>query len=82
MARGGSRAIPDPVRQGGLTTWIHIAADTLGRPPRFILTAGQSGDILAAPAFIHGFGAQAVLADKACDSNALRAIIADTGARR
>jgi transposase len=57
-----------------------MAADTLGRPLRFILTAGQSGDILAAPALIHGFKAQAVLADKAYDSNALRAIIADAGA--
>lgn len=58
-----------------------MAADTLGRPLRFILTAGQSGDILAAPALIHGFKAQAVLADKAYDSNALRAIIADVGAQ-
>jgi len=57
-----------------------MAADTLGRPLRFILTAGQSGDILAAPALIAGFTAQAVLADKAYDSNALRAIIADAGA--
>ena len=57
-----------------------MVADTLGRPLRFILTAGQSGDILAAPALIEGFDAQAVLADKAYDSNALRAIIADAGA--
>jgi transposase len=63
-----------------LTTKIHMAADTLGRPLRFILTAGQSGDILAAPALIDGFEADAVLADKAYDSNALRAIIADAGA--
>jgi transposase len=57
-----------------------MAADTLGRPLRFILTAGQSGDILAAPALLDGFKAQAVLADKAYDSNALRTIIADAGA--
>jgi len=57
-----------------------MAADTLGRPLRFILTAGQSGDILAAPALIDGFDAEAVLADKAYDSNALRAIIANAGA--
>ena len=57
-----------------------MVADTLGRPLRFILTAGQSGDILAAPALIDGFEAEAVLADKAYDSNALRAIIADAGA--
>jgi transposase len=57
-----------------------MVADTLGRPLRFILTAGQSGDILAAPALIQGFDAEAVLADKAYDSNALRAIIAAAGA--
>jgi transposase len=58
-----------------------MAADTLGRPLRFILTAGQSGDILAAPALIDGFDTDAVLADKAYDSNALRAIIANAGAQ-
>jgi transposase len=58
-----------------------MVADTLGRPLRFILTAGQSGDILAAPALIDGFEAEAVLADKAYDSNALRALITDAGAQ-
>jgi transposase len=57
-----------------------MAADTLGRPIRFILTAGQSGDALAAPALLEGFRPQAVLADKAYDSNLLRQIIADLGA--
>jgi transposase len=57
-----------------------MAADTLGRPIRFILTAGQSGDALAAPALLEGFRPKAVLADKAYDSNALRRIIANLGA--
>ena len=57
-----------------------MLADTLGRPLRFILTAGQSGDVLAAPALLDGFTADAVLADKAHDSNALRQLIADIGA--
>jgi len=57
-----------------------MLADTLGRPLRFILTPGQSGDILAAPALLDGFAAKAVLADKAYDSSALRQIIADIGA--
>jgi len=57
-----------------------MVCDTLGRPLRFILTAGQSGDILQAPALLDGFRAEAVLADKAYDSNALRQIIADSGA--
>jgi transposase len=63
-----------------LTTKIHMLADTLGRPLRFILTPGQSGDVLAAPALLEGFTAEAVLADKAYDSNALRQIIANLGA--
>jgi len=48
-----------------------MLADSLGRPLRFILTAGQMGDVLAAPALLDGFRAEAVLADKAYDSNAL-----------
>ncbi len=57
-----------------------MVADSLGRPLRFILTAGQVGDVLAAPALLDGFRAEAVLADKAYDSNIFRQIIADSGA--
>lgn len=57
-----------------------MLADTFGRPLRFIVTAGQVGDITTAPALLNGMQAEAVLADKAYDSNALRAIIADMGA--
>ena len=57
-----------------------MLADTFGRPLRFLVTAGQVGDIIAAPALLDGLSAEAVLADKAYDSNALRAIIANMGA--
>ena len=57
-----------------------MVCDSLGRPLRFILTAGQVGDILTAPALLAGFHAKAVLADKAYDSNALRQLIANSGA--
>ena len=57
-----------------------MVCDSLGRPLRFILTAGQVGDILTASALLTGFHAKAVLADKAYDSNALRQVIADSGA--
>ena len=67
--------------RGGLTTKIHMLADTLGRPMRFIITAGQTGDITAAPALLDGLKAEAVLADKAYDSNALRATIDAMGAQ-
>lgn len=66
--------------RGGLTTKINMAADTLGRPLRFILVPGQTGDVLSAPALLEGFKVQAVLADKAYDSNAFRQIVAATGA--
>jgi transposase len=58
-----------------------MVADGQGRPLRFILTEGQRGDILMAPALLEGFEAKAVLADKAYDSNALREIITDSGAQ-
>lgn len=58
-----------------------MLADTLGRPLRFIVTAGQVGDITTAPALLNGLSANAVLADKAYDSNALRATIASMGAK-
>ena len=57
-----------------------MLADTLGRPLRFILTGGQSHDVTAAPALLEGQTAEAVLADKAYDSTALRAQIAAMGA--
>lgn len=63
-----------------MTTKIHMATDTFGRPVRFLIAAGQSHDVLAAPALVHGFTPQAVLADRAYDSGSLRSIIADLGA--
>lgn len=66
--------------RGGLTTRIHMLADTLGRPLLFIVTAGQEGDVTQAPALLKGQEGHAVLADKAYDNSALRAIIAQIGA--
>lgn len=58
-----------------------MACDSLGRPLRFLLAAGQSHDVLAAPALIAGMTPEAVLADRAYDSNALRRQIERIGAR-
>ncbi|MBY3202442.1 transposase [Rhizobium laguerreae] len=55
--------------RGGLTTKIRILADAVGRPLRFIVTAGQVGDITQASALLKGQTDQAVLGDKAYDSN-------------
>ena len=61
--------------RGGLTTKIHLATDTLGRPLRVILTPGQAGDAPQAPALLQGFQANYVLADKAYDSTHIRQCI-------
>lgn len=66
--------------RGGLTTKIHMACDSLGRPVRFHLAPGQSHDILAAPTLLEGMTPRAVLADRAYDSSALRQSIAEIGA--
>ena len=57
-----------------------MLTDTVGRPLRFLLAPGQSHDILAAPLLLEGLTADAVLADRAYDTNALRHLIADMGA--
>ena len=48
---------------------------------RFIVTAGQVGDITQASALLEGQSGDAVLADKAYDSNTLRETIAGMGAQ-
>ncbi len=47
---------------------------------RFILTAGQVGDVTTAAALLDGLRPGGVIADKAYDSNALRDIIGAAGA--
>ena len=64
-----------------MTTKIHMLADRLGRPLRFILTPGQAGDVTQAPALLRGCRAAYVIADTAYDSRALRQIIVDLGAK-
>lgn len=53
----------------------------LGCPVRFALTAGQAGDAPQALPLIDGLAADAVLADAAYDSNALRSAITAKGAQ-
>ena len=53
-----------------------MLADALGRPLRFRITAGQAHDITAAQPLLEGQIADAVLADKAYDSDDLRDHIA------
>lgn len=53
-----------------------MLADALGRPLRLLVTPGQASDVTGAPALLEGQEAEAVLADKAYDSNDLRDRIA------
>ena len=57
-----------------------MACDGLGRPVRFVIAAGQSHDILAVPALLHGLAPDAVLADRAYDANSLRTHLQKIGA--
>ena len=58
-----------------------MVCDTLGRPLRFMLTAGQRHDNLTAKDLLKGFQAEAVLADKAYDNNELRQTIGEMQAQ-
>ncbi len=78
--------------RGGLTTKIHLAADSRWRPLCFVLTPGQAGD---APAFEHVMAAlraprtigrprtrpEGVLADRAYSSRAIREHLRRRGIR-
>ena len=56
---------------GGFSTKIHILVDALGNPVEFILTGGQQADVTQAEPLMRGHQADAVIADKAYDSDAV-----------
>ena len=61
--------------RGGLTTKIHALVDAEGRPVALALTAGQAHDSLMAEPMLADLQQGAILlADKAYDTNALRAL--------
>lgn len=67
--------------RGGLTTKIHALADAEGRPVRLALTPGQAGDAPEALKLLEPLRAQAILlADRAYDTDAIRAHAAGRGA--
>ncbi len=57
-----------------------MAVRGLGGPVRFILTAGQRGDVPQAGPLIEGLAAEVVMADTAYDADHFRQAIADKGA--
>jgi putative transposase len=66
--------------RGGFSTKIHIALDALGNPADFILTAGQEADVTQAEPLIRRNPADAYIADKAYDSDAVIRKIKGKGA--
>lgn len=67
--------------RGGLTTKIHALVDANGLPIAIKLTEGQAHDGRSAADMLDGLGAgQILLADRAYDSDALRAAMTAQGA--
>ena len=58
--------------KGGFSCKIHGASDAHGMPLKFILTGGQVGDCAQAIPLLETINAEAVLADKAYETNELR----------
>ncbi|MEQ8393963.1 IS5 family transposase [Thalassobaculum sp.] len=67
--------------RGGLTTKIHALVDANGLPITLKLSEGQAHDGRSAADMLDGLGnGQILLADRAYDSDALRAALAERGA--
>ena len=66
--------------RGGLTTKIHALVDAEGRPIRLAITPGQAGDAPVGTEFVAELDEGAILiADRAYDTNDIRAGAADRG---
>ena len=67
--------------RGGLTTKIHALVDALGLPIGLKLTEGQAHDGRSAADMLDGLGkGEVLLGDRAYDSDAMRAVLAERGA--
>ena len=67
----GGRKPRNVAHKRGLNTKIHLAVDAHGLPVRVALTEGTRADCKAAIGLIDGLLADALLADKAYDTNAI-----------
>jgi transposase len=66
--RRAEKGAPDQAlgrSRGGLTTKIHLLADSFGRPVAISLTPGQAHDLGPAEALLEGQTVRHVLADRA-----------------
>ena len=66
--------------RGGFSTKIHVSADGLGNPTRFLLSGGQEADITYAEPLIEGQQFEAGIGDKSYDSDRLVKAIEARGA--
>ncbi|MGY3292382.1 transposase [Bradyrhizobium sp. LM3.6] len=67
--------------KGGMTTKILALTDALGNLVRFVLLPGQRFDTVGVPPLIEGLAFNALIADKAFDSNAIIAELEARGAK-
>src|SRR5271170_841427 len=67
--------------KGGMTTKILALTDALGNLVRFVLLPGQRFDTVGVPPLIEGLAFDALIADKAFDSNAIIAELDERGAK-
>jgi hypothetical protein len=82
-AASGKGGAPDQAlgrSRGGLTTKIHLLADSFSRPIAIAITPGQTHDLAPAKALLAGQTARYVLADRAYDARHLRETIIAMGA--
>ncbi|WP_437833949.1 IS5 family transposase [Sorangium sp. So ce1153] len=78
-AKGGPEGQGIGRSRGGFSTKIHLIVDALGSPLEFAITEGQRHDTVPAPELIARCAPRCLIADKAYDSNALRAQLAAMG---
>ena len=64
-----------------MSTKLHLAVDSTGRPLRLIVPEGQVHDISCANELVEHLRAKAVIADKGYDSDAFVQVVRTTGAK-
>ena len=65
-----------------MNTKLHAVTDTIGRPVRFFITAGQVSDYTGAAALMNGLpGAEWLLADRGYDADWFRDTLIEKGTK-
>lgn len=78
--KGGTQNRAIGRSRGGLTTKIVARVDALGNWARFVLLPGQRHDSVGVAPLLHGIALDALIGDKAFDSDWLRAELNERGA--